>query len=454
MSALNSPIGAEGPAPDPATARRAVGLASLLTLAVGLGFALYEYPPPSLGLVMAGGLAATGVLALALARFDAAIALGLVLLAVVNVEPAPPDLVFMAVIAVAAVTGRFDIGRVPKIAAVAVGAFLCINVLSLVQAIDPYRASFFVAVTLYLAVFSLWFASYLDSERKARIVVCAYLLAAVLSAGLGVAALYVPFPGSQELLYDPSRVEGLFKDPNVFGPFLVPIALILLEEMLRSRLLRMGLVLKSLFLLILAIGIVFSFSRAAWLNFAVGIAVVTVITVLRSGGARRSVALITVLAAGGLTAATVIGATGENDFIAQRASIQRYDAERFGAQEQGLELAASRPLGIGPGQFDVISPVAAHSTYVRVLTEEGFPGVLAFLTLITATLVLGLRNATLGRDTYGIGSAALLGAWLGILANSFFVDTLHWRHLWLVAALIWAGTMRGRLPGGRGAQPG
>jgi hypothetical protein len=22
------------------------------------------------------------------------------------------------------------------------------------------------------------------------------------------------------------------------------------------------------------------------------------------------------------------------------------------------------------------------------------------------------------------------------------VDTLHWRHLWLVAALIWAGTMR------------
>jgi hypothetical protein len=26
--------------------------------------------------------------------------------------------------------------------------------------------------------------------------------------------------------------------------------------------------------------------------------------------------------------------------------------------------------------------------------------------------------------------------------NSFVVDTLHWRHLWFVAALIWVGTMR------------
>ena len=33
-------------------------------------------------------------------------------------------------------------------------------------------------------------------------------------------------------------------------------------------------------------------------------------------------------------------------------------------------------------------------------------------------------------------------AWVGLLANSLFVDTLHWRHLWLVAALIWAGWMR------------
>jgi hypothetical protein len=52
----------------------------------------------------------------------------------------------------------------------------------------------------------------------------------------------------------------------------------------------------------------------------------------------------------------------------------------------------------------------------------------------------------LGRETYGIGSTALLAAWCGLLANSFFIDSLHWRHLWLLAGLIWAG-VRAPLPG-------
>jgi len=32
----------------------------------------------------------------------------------------------------------------------------------------------------------------------------------------------------------------------------------------------------------------------------------------------------------------------------------------------------------------------------------------------------------------------LLGSFLGMLGNSFVVDTFHWRHLWMVMALIWA----------------
>ena len=88
---------------------------------------------------------------------------------------------------------------------------------------------------------------------------------------------------------------------------------------------------------------------------------------------------------------------------------------------------------------------------MRVLAEQGFAGLFALAALLLFTLGAALRNALLGRDTYGIGSAALLGAWCGILANSFFVDTLHWRHLWLVAALIWAGSMRRRRAAGRRA---
>ena len=65
----------------------------------------------------------------------------------------------------------------------------------------------------------------------------------------------------------------------------------------------------------------------------------------------------------------------------------------------------------------------------------------------------GFANAIAGRDTYGIGSAALLGAWCGLLVNSFVIDTLHWRHLWVVAALIWAGWARRRVGPSRVSKP-
>jgi hypothetical protein len=78
------------------------------------------------------------------------------------------------------------------------------------------------------------------------------------------------------------------------------------------------------------------------------------------------------------------------------------------------------------------------------MAEQGLPGLLALAVLLTSTVIAASANALAGRETYGIGSAALLGSWCGILVNSFVVDTLHWRHFWIVAALIWAGWARRR----------
>jgi len=64
------------------------------------------------------------------------------------------------------------------------------------------------------------------------------------------------------------------------------------------------------------------------------------------------------------------------------------------------------------------------------------------LALMFVTLSAATGNAIIGRDTYGVGSAALLAAWCGMLVNSVFIDTLHWRHLWAFAALVWAGSRR------------
>jgi O-antigen ligase len=170
-------------------------------------------------------------------------------------------------------------------------------------------------------------------------------------------------------------------------------------------------------------------------------------------GPRVLVVLGLVLAVGAV-AGTTIALSGSASVLRERAQAQRYDSERFAAQRSGIRLAEAHPLGIGPGQFEVVEPIASHSIYVRVLAEQGVLGLAALVALLGGTLLLAMRNALLGRDTYGVGSAALLGAWCGLLANSAFIDTLHWRHLWLVAALVWIAARRAPTRRGHGRGSG
>jgi O-antigen ligase len=431
------------PAPrsvEAATRRLALlaGAVGLFAVFLALGTVLSRNPLPIV-VLLAIGIGLLGTFFLALTRYHAAVALGVLLFAAVRLEPAPADLVFAVVIAVAFVTGRFAFDRVPLSVTLLVSAFLALNLLASIEVIDAARAVEFFAITLYLGIFGIWLAGYVRSVQRARLVLVAYVVAAVASAALACLALFLPLP-AREAFIDGPRAQGLFKDPNVFGPFLVPAALILMEETVAPRLLRLRVVTKLLFLSILTVGVLFSFSRAAWLNLAVGAAVLLIVLLLRRGGARKAMTMLAVglLAAAALFAA--VSATSTGGFLQQRASFQVYDADRFGAQLSGLDLAAEYPLGIGPGQFERVSDLSAHSTYVRALAEEGVLGALVVLGLMLLTLGFAARNAALGRSTYGIGSAALFAAWCGVLANSLFIDTLHWRHLWLLAALIWAGT--------------
>jgi O-antigen ligase len=299
------------------------------------------------------------------------------------------------------------------------------------------------AITLYLVVLAVWLTSYLRTERRMRLVIRAYVGGAVLMSLLAVAALYVAFPGYELLAGEnASRAQGLFKDPNVFGPFLIPAALIALEESLRPRVLGLRRPTAVAVLVVLVVGIVFAFSRAAWLNFAVGVSVMLLVMALRTEAARATWAAVALIAVVAAFAGGAVLLTGSGEFLQERAQVQSYDSQRFSAQRTGVLLASEHPLGVGPGQFENDQPVSAHSIYIRVLAEQGVLGLAVLVALLAYTLVLAGRNAIAGRDAYGVGSAALLGAWCGLLANSMFVDTLHWRHLWLVAALIWLAAMR------------
>ena len=166
----------------------------------------------------------------------------------------------------------------------------------------------------------------------------------MLSAAIAVLALFVAFPGHDLLVFGP-RAKGLFKDPNVLGPFLVPPALMLLEETVSPRLLRARLTTKLVGLSILTIGILFAFSRAAWLNYVIGAFVMFVVLSLRRGGGRRALTFVVA----GVSAAAVLFAalavTSSFTFLSERARLQTYDTQRFGAQHSGIELAVEVPAG-------------------------------------------------------------------------------------------------------------
>jgi O-antigen ligase len=403
---------------------------------------------PDVSFVVAGGVAALAVVAMAFATHPAVIALGFVSLGVVLVEPAPSDVLFAACIAVAAATGRLALDRLPVQVTGLLVAFLGLNVLSALAPVDETAAWRFFAVTLYLALFAVWLAGYVNSGERARLVMRGYVFGAAVVGGLASLAPFVSFPGHELLMLpDGSRAKGLFKDPNVFGPFLVPAALLLIEEIVSPRLLAMRRVVKLALLIAVGTGILFSYSRAAWLNASLGIVVMLTVFMLRRHGMRQARALVLLVASLSVALIILITVTGSGDFLAGRAQLQAYDADRFGAQAAAPRLAEDHILGVGPGQFSVVAQqLGAHSLYARTLGEQGFLGLGVILALMIVTLWLAWRNVALGCDTWGIGSSMLLAAWCGLIVNSAVVDTLHWRHLWVVAALIWAGAARRTTP--------
>src|SRR5918996_3291500 len=94
-----------------AVVRAAAGMI-LVVLAVAMAVALSNQPPSS-SVLLAFGAGVLGSLALAAVRYDALVALGVLLLAAVQLEPAPSDFIFGVAIALALVTGQLAASRIP-----------------------------------------------------------------------------------------------------------------------------------------------------------------------------------------------------------------------------------------------------------------------------------------------------------------------------------------------------
>ena len=406
-----------------------------LCLALGMAFGRLDTLSPAKIAVLPFALVfllAAGWLSLVrpLVAFGAAF----VLLAVVDVQPAPVDAIFALLIATTIAAVRTQ-PLIPAFVGLPLVGYVVITILSITNAVDLKRAISFEAITLYMVILGVWLSWAFAKREWVRVGMKMYVIGAAVSGALGPLGLYAHL--SSKLVWGGDRAEGLFKDPNVYGAFLVPAAIILLDEIAQPRLLGWRRRINIALFAIISLGVVVSYSRAAWLDFVLAVLTLVFVQTNRRGGFRRTARSIGVIAASALAGFAMLAATGSLHFLLYRSHLQAYDQQRFSNQDFAFNDTFHHLFGFGPGQSEILLPISAHSTFVRAAFEQGFIGFAMLLLVLVGTLVCAVRLARHTVEVNGVGTGALLGIWIGQVVNSFFIDTLHWRHLWIWAALIW-----------------
>jgi O-antigen ligase len=376
--------------------------------------------------------------------------------AVVLSEPAPTDLLCLGLIALLPLAGmqRYDRLLLWYLALwlmVAAGALLAAS-----SSNDIGRSAIHATVTLYLCVFSAVLAAFVAAKPKqhSALLLKAYLAAALLAAGAGLIGYFDALPGSHALFTKFGRAAGTFKDPNVFSAFLVPAVLYVLYLVL-TRPLRLS-VAPLAAGLVLAFALLLSFSRGAWLNLAIALAAFTYLHLVTAASSLLRLRLAAIILAAGLIAALAMAAALQADAVSSLFSIraelvQDYDGGpdgRFGGQEKAADLLLAAPLGIGALQFSAAyHHEDVHNVYLNMFLNAGWAGGLAYAAIIALTLGLGLAHALKATPTRPIFLVAY-AATLGVAVEGLVIDTDHWRHFYILLALVWGLMAAGR------SQPG
>jgi O-antigen ligase len=357
-------------------------------------------------------------------------------------EPSPSDIGIVLLFVIGVFTGNLRWAKKLTLPFILLGLFLLANLASLCYAIDPAIGALYFATTLFMLVSWIFLVGIFTKyeERGLHAVMVAATAGGIISALIAVLCYFnlAPF-GEWVLFYD--RIKGFFKDPNVFAPYLVIVAVYALHGALLKGAfwLRLGSLLSCL---VASVGVLLCYSRAGWMNYVVTLLLFFLFTLVSKRGLTSSFrnliyfAFFATIIGGAFIYAMTIPQISE--VLSYRTEIQAYDADRFANFVAALRLGINNPLGVGPGQSFLTLDYATHNLYLRTFSENGALGFLTLaafaLSTLIRSLVLSQKAADLTqRSLFAVVAAALSGA----LLNSFTIDTLHWRHLWLLFALAW-----------------
>lgn len=380
-------------------------------------------------------------------------------------EPAPVDAMTMALIVGLPLVGL--VATKPLLAGylsvwlvIAASGFLAATF-----AHDGSRATMHFVISLYLYLAAFTFAGFVALKPAAhtRLILNGYLVAAVLAAAAGVIGYFDAVPGSAELFTRFTRASGPFKDPNVYGAFLVPMLVYAVHLWLEKPIGRLFPMAAAGGLI--ALGILLSFSRGAWIASAIALLLYCALSFAVARSNRRRLQLIglplLVSLAGLLLVVSALQDQSISKLLSERATLtQSYDegAEgRFGGQWRALQVIAENPLGIGALEFTpgfhvngTMMPNRSegrgfgddvHNSYLSMFLNAGWIAGCLNVIMVVLTLTLGLRHALRRTATQPLFIAAYAGL-AAILLEGVVIDFDHWRHVHLLFGVVW-GLMAG-----------
>lgn len=364
-------------------------------------------------------------------------------------EPAPFD--YLVIYAAMLVTARKDAIAVRSVwpLAAILPAFLLSSLLPVMTevVIDTETLLRYTLITAYLLILFYVVVGLISTYGRCAVTP---ILDGCASAGVfsSIFAI-ISFSGAVEvpafMLYG-DRPRAFFKDPNVLGPFLGFASVWLAYRYGMSRTFTSRCIsLSGLFVCIF--GVVISFSRGAWAGTLISLLVYLSVDIYRRRGAGLVSTGIAFLSAASVMYGVIffgmLNPSAMESLFHLRLQKQRYDEERFHVQELALAEAVANPLGIGGGQSEIyfpgVVPVdtgATHNTYLRIAVENGWIGAFSFGAFLCSTLYLAARMS-LGASPLAPIAAVALAAIIGILFQSLFIDTNHWRHFWILCGLVW-----------------
>ena len=251
------------------------------------------------------------------------------------------------------------------------------------------------------------------------------VMAALLSSY--VAGVNFPF-----INYGNERLSGMMYDPNAYGGLLIVALAFNLVGSAGPIPVTRGF-LRVICDVTLAAGILFTFSRSAWIALA---AAWLTFLLFRPKPALRMAAVVS-------TAIPVLLLFIGLGLLSPQRMLQRQDTidSRVALIHNSLDQFKEHPfLGMGLGGFRESGGTIVHNTFLWFLADFGLAGVVVFTAFMGWFALAGFRAYTLAPPEARPYVLASLVALVGMLGLSMGIEAFYQRHWWLSFALVGAAS--------------